>query len=160
MSIAAKKEKAPSADRRQAARSDYGRTGTLRIADAPPVEVIVQDLNRDGCRIETSQRLVPNLGVAIGLAGVGIVEGKILWHGSQGYGCAFVNRLPAGSITAAFSPTNIRHLALSPSFPEPGDTYFPGAAVKWPIGHRVSAILLFSLGCWTIVVGTLLAIMR
>ena len=150
----------PGADRRHTARPGYGRAGTLRIADAPPSEVVVDDLSRDGCRIQTALPLKPDMAVAIGVAGVGIIAARVVWHGPEGYGCAFDNRLPAGSITAAFSPTNIRHLELSPDRPSEGDVFFSTETVKWPVGRRTLAIGVLAAGSWAILGALAFAITR
>jgi hypothetical protein len=147
-------------DRRQTLRSGYGRLGTLRIADAAPSEVIVDNLSRDGCRIRTELPLTRNMPVAIGLAGVGIIAARVVWYGCDGYGCAFDNRLPAGSVTAAFSPTNIRPLELSPGQPTRSDVFVASPSPKWPVAHRALAVLLLSGVSWAVIGAVALFIAR
>ncbi len=95
-------------------RATLGRTGTLRIADAAPFEVMISDLTRDGCRIETEANLAPNSDVQVGIAHIGLTAGRIVWRGSAGYGCRFDQPLPAGVVTSAFGASNVTSFPLVP----------------------------------------------
>lgn len=82
-------------------RSAVGRTAILRVRGAEPAEVVLADITRNGSRIVTDRELAPGEAVIVGIAGVGPVAGRIVWHGKHGYGCRFNAELPAGACTAA-----------------------------------------------------------
>ncbi|HEU0066666.1 MAG TPA: hypothetical protein VFQ57_05435 [Sphingomonas sp.] len=94
-------------DRRSAPRERLGRAGTLRIGHAPPIGVMICDLTREGCRIDTATELEPRALVQIGIANVGITPARVVWRGHDGYGCIFDRPLPPGAVTASFKSTNV-----------------------------------------------------
>ena len=98
------------AERRSAPRVDFGRPGTLRIGDAPPVEVSVSDLTREGCRLLIDATLEPGQKVQVGIAHLGLTAGQIVWHGAYGYGCKFDVPLAPGAVTRASAPSNVTAL--------------------------------------------------
>lgn len=133
-------------DRRLGERTPLDRPGTLRVASAAPVDVILRDLTRDGCCIETDVELSPDMLVAIGVPGVGISEARVVWRGARGYGCAFARSLPPGSITAAFSPTNVR------AFPNGNDAEpTPASSPKPSARSRLLLITALMAGSWGII---------
>jgi hypothetical protein len=85
-----------------------GRTAVLRMAGAEPVEVELMDLTRNGCRIMVECELAPGNAVVLGIAGIGSIDGRVVWHGANGYGCRFDRELPAGSVTAAVRENVVR----------------------------------------------------
>ena len=88
------------AERRSSARPALGRPGTIRIDAGEPIAILVSDLTRDGCRIETDAELSPDIEVQIGLAHIGLTAGRIVWRSRAQYGCRFDMPLPPGTITA------------------------------------------------------------
>jgi hypothetical protein len=111
-------------DRRLEPRLDFGRPGTLRFDDGSTAEAMILDLNRDGCRLATVATLVPGGWLTIGIAPIGRIRARAVWHGANGYGCEFEVPLPAGAVTAAFGPSNVAVLPgvalLAPSSATPG----------------------------------------
>jgi hypothetical protein len=97
-------------DRRSAPRVDFGRPGTVRIGDAPPVEASISDLTREGCRLITDATLAPGQQVQVGIAHLGLTAGQIVWYGENGYGCKFDAPLAPGAITRASGPSNVTAL--------------------------------------------------
>ncbi|WP_294320366.1 PilZ domain-containing protein [uncultured Sphingomonas sp.] len=107
-------------DRRAEDRVTVERTGTLRLAENPPEAIIVADLTRDGCRIEAPVPLAPGTMIGVGIAGVGTVEAEVRWRTGATHGCAFVEPLRSGAVTAAVMsnvhpfPGSAEPVALSP----------------------------------------------
>jgi hypothetical protein len=161
LKIATSRALPPDLTARRGERPAYGRTGTLRIGDNAASEVIVQDLSREGCRIETDAPVTPSMRVLIGLPGVGIVGARVIWHSSKGYGCLFDDPLPPGSITAAFSATNVRRLRHP--HPDIGTRLGIEEVVpndeKWTILARVSFIFFLSALFWGGLVAALLTVL-
>jgi hypothetical protein len=105
-------------ERRAAVRVELGRRGTLRLGDGAPLDVLISDLTRDGCRIETDAALEPGLAVQIGIAHLGLTPGRIVRRSTSGYGCRFDVPLDAGAVTLASGATNV--------------AAFPGTALPAP----------------------------
>lgn len=87
--------------RRVESRATVSRTAILRVRGAEPAKVLLADITCNGSRIVTDRELAPGDAVIVGIAGVGPVAGRIVWHGAQGYGCRFDAELPAGACAAA-----------------------------------------------------------
>jgi len=95
-------------DDRSEERTLLQRRGVLRIdGDVRPYDVVVLDLTREGCRIETNLPIAEGTGIEIGLANIGRVRATAVWQGVEGLGCVFDRPLPSGAITAAQGPTNV-----------------------------------------------------
>lgn len=103
------------AERRSTSRPTLGRPGTIRIDAGEPIAILVSDLTRDGCRIETDAELMPDLAVQIGLAHIGLTAGRIVWRSQDQYGCRFNMPLAPGTITAAYGTSNIAVFPLTAS---------------------------------------------
>ena len=115
-------------DSRLVERPTLGRTGVLRIDSVPSsTEVVIRDLTRDGCGIESNVPVEPGMRVEIGIANIGRVAGTVLWCGDNSFGCMFEHSLPSGSVTAAFGPRNIVAFPVEAMRQEPvaGTTKFP-----------------------------------
>jgi hypothetical protein len=82
-------------------RTAVGRTAIIRVRGVEPAEVMLVDVTRNGARIITDRELVPGDEVTVGIAGIGSVAGRVVWHGEQGYGCRFNAKLPIHACTAA-----------------------------------------------------------
>ena len=89
-------------ERRASPRTPFGRSALLHFGEQSE-QVIICDLTREGCRIETEVELDANAAVSIGIPGVGPTPGRIIWMSERGFGCAFERPLQPGAITAAFS---------------------------------------------------------
>lgn len=88
-------------ERRSAERVDIGRPCIVRLADGTAIQARIEDLTREGCRIDTPVPLSARQSISIGIPGVGTVAAQVMWFGDRGYGCAFDRPLPPGSVTAA-----------------------------------------------------------
>ncbi len=107
-------------DRRIEDRVPVERTGTLRLAEQPPEAIIVADLTRDGCRIDSPVPLAPGTEIGVGIAGVGVVQAEVRWRKGSVHGCAFAEPLRSGAVTAAVMsnvhpfPGSAEPVAISP----------------------------------------------
>ncbi|MES2420308.1 MAG: PilZ domain-containing protein [Pseudomonadota bacterium] len=130
-------------ERRTDMRVSLARTGTMRLADAHASrEVRIADLNRDGCRVESSLPLSIDQVVTIGIPGVGQNTARITWVGQWDYGCQFDTPLPAGSVTAAMTD-NVHDLGHA------NTAYRPPATFKWAPRGRLLLLGALSLAGWT-----------
>lgn len=77
------------------------REGTIRTSDQPPAAIVISDLTREGCRIEAPMPLGKGTPIAVGIAGVGIIDAEVRWRDGSSHGCAFVEPLKSGAVTAA-----------------------------------------------------------
>ncbi|MCT8000324.1 PilZ domain-containing protein [Sphingomonas sanguinis] len=99
-------------DDRSEERTLLERRGVLRIdGDVRPYDVVVLDLTREGCRIDTKLPIAEGSRIEIGLANIGRVRATAVWQGVEGLGCVFDRALPSGAITAAQGPTNVLSLS-------------------------------------------------
>ena len=118
-------------DRRAEDRVTVERTGTLRLAEHPPEAIIVADLTRDGCRIDAPVPLAPGTMIGVGIAGVGTVQAEVRWRNGATHGCAFVEPLRSGAVTAA---------VMSNVHPFPGGTDAVAPSPK--LSSRTSGMVL------------------
>lgn len=141
-------------DRRSAARVDFGRPGTVRIGDAPPIEATVSDLTREGCRLVTDATLAPGQKVQVGIAHLGLTAGQIVWYGEHGYGCKFDAPLAPGAITRASGPSNVTafHGAISATI--------SSGSTKLGLRARLAVIAGVSLVGWSAVFALAMFLLR
>ena len=106
MTISARLQHAPAADRRSSPRHTLCLDSTLQTTgDA----VTIHDLSSTGMLIETAARLAPFDGLAVRLPEVGIMPAIIVWNSGRFFGCEFNERLSQATISAALlrsRPTN------------------------------------------------------
>ncbi|APX66062.1 PilZ domain-containing protein [Sphingomonas sp. gentR] len=103
------------AEYRSEERIPLDRRGVLRIGGDPhPHDVVVLDLTREGCRIETDLPVVHGATIEIGLANIGRVQATAVWQSIGNLGCLFDRPLPPGAVTAAQGPTNILSFTADP----------------------------------------------
>lgn len=136
-----------SAERRGEPRSSLGRPGTMRIGDAGSIEASITDLTREGCRLIVDIDLAPGQEVQVGIAHLGLIAGRIVWHGEHGYGCQFDTPLLPGAVTLASGPSNVVMLARSQS-----ELPYAAAPVKIGARTRLLVIVAVALFCWSIIV--------
>lgn len=132
-------------DRRSAARVDFGRPGTVRIGDAPPIEATVSDLTREGCRLVTDATLAPGQKVQVGIAHLGLTAGQIVWYGEYGYGCKFDAPLAPGAITRASGSSNVT------SFNGTISATISSKSTKLGLRARLAVIVGVSVAGWSAV---------
>lgn len=121
-------------DRRFQTRIALDRPAVLRIGDQV-VEIEINDLTRDGCRITTAIELEPLARVSIGIAGVGHTMARLMWRSAQHYGCAFERPLPSGAVTAS-KLNNVSYLD-GIALPQPTIEH---AEVKYSYRTRIAII--------------------
>jgi hypothetical protein len=130
-------------ERRYDHRQTIGRTGVLRLQDGSSTTITIADLTREGCRILSPLSRSVGETLVIGIAGVGQVEGQIMWQRAGEHGCRFARPLPAGAVTAAMS-SNVHLLADgAPLMPIAAPA--PGKAAP---AKRVAILALLSLCAW------------
>ena len=98
-------------ERRSGDRTAILRPAVLRIENLA-VEIKVNDLTRDGCRITCGTALAVGADITLGLAGIGQVTATVLWNNGDTYGCVFHESLPSGSVTAA-TLNNVNRLDIA-----------------------------------------------
>lgn len=77
-------------------------------------------------------RYVPGDVVGIGIGGVGITLARIAWAEERSYGCAFLDQLAPGRVTAAFEATNLIDFTGAHAMHGPTQhRQRPG--VRWPV---------------------------
>lgn len=74
---------------RSSERLAIGRASTLRGSDGEPVDVQIDDLSATGCRLSIDVALAINEEVVVGLPGVGMRRGRIIWTEANQAGLAF-----------------------------------------------------------------------
>ncbi|HTG37598.1 MAG TPA: hypothetical protein VL973_02180 [Sphingomonas sp.] len=93
---------------RETERMVLGRRGVLRIGNCPPpIDVLILDLTREGCRLQGNADVSSRMRVEVGIANVGCIPATVLWCEASYFGCAFDLPLPPGSVTAAFGSHNV-----------------------------------------------------
>ncbi len=103
-------------ERRASPRVPLGRTGTIRLPGEPDSrEVVISNLTRDGCRIEVAADFQAEDVVVIGVPSIGRVASRIVHRDERGYGCAFLEPLPKGGVTAAYTGNNVAMFPGQPS---------------------------------------------
>lgn len=141
-------------DRRTVERTDLGRQGVLRIdGDMRAIEVTVLDLTREGCRVETSERLAEGTGIEIGIGNLGRMKASVMWSSEGSFGCAFDVPLPPGAITAALSPPNI--VSFPADAQEPASRPFTN---KFSPRTRLFLLLGVTAACWLAIGAVVLAL--
>lgn len=121
------------------------REGTIRTSDQPPAAIVISDLTRDGCRIEAPMPLAKGTPIAVGIAGVGIIDAEVRWRDGSAHGCAFVEPLKSGAVTAA---------VLSNVHPFPAAAGTPGVATATPkssVRFGVAALAALAASGWGMV---------
>lgn len=121
------------------------RAGTIRTSDQPPASIVISDLTRDGCRIEAPMPLAKGTPISVGIAGVGLVEAEVRWRDGASHGCAFVEPLKSGAVTAAV-------LSNVHPFPGQGDVAEPMAiGAKLSTRLSMAALTLVGAAGWGVV---------
>lgn len=143
-------------DRRTAVRPVLEREGTVRASDVAPQPVVVHDLTRDGCRIATAATFARDDVIGIGIGGVGITLARIAWANEGFYGCAFVEPLRPGRVTAAFEQSN---LVAFPSASQGGwEATKTDEARRWSRPITAAIVLGGGLLCWSAIGAAVLAL--
>lgn len=121
-------------DRRSDGRISIDRPAVLRIG-TDAVDIRVDDLTRDGCKVTTDVSLGIGSQVTLGFAGVGQAQATIIWCDGASYGCVFAEPLPPGAVTAATRNNVDRFAGHTPFRPT-----VKASDVKW--SPRSQALLI------------------
>ncbi len=133
---------------RRSERLPINRASTLRGPDRLPVDIRIEDLSVMGCRLSTTVPLDTNEPVMVGLPGVGIRAGRIIWTKEDQLGCAFETPLSRGDvetirISSPLTPVDFRPCPSPPSAPaRSADDAHPSTR------QRLGYILIAAMGAW------------
>lgn len=137
---------ASNTDRRIDERVGIQRSAVLRINPHTSIPVMLVDLTRDGCMIETDALLSADQRIELGLAGIGTVTARVVRSSTVGYGCEFVERLPSGAVTDASRGNVVRLEQLLVGAENP----LPRGA-KLSSRQQVAAVAAIGLAGWAVV---------
>ena len=144
---------ASNSDRRIDERVGIQRSAVLRIDDRTSIPVMLVDLTRDGCLIETDAVLTADQRIELGLAGIGAVTARVVRSSTVGYGCEFLQRLPSGAVTDASRGNVVRLEGLSVGAATP---LRPSA--KLSPRQQMAAMVAVGVGGW-VVIGAVAALL-
>jgi hypothetical protein len=133
-------------DRRTDDRTRIERPAVLRIADIA-LDIRVEDLTRDGCKISTDMDLEIGSTVTLGFAGIGRATAQVVRRDAAGYGCIFDETLPSGAVTAA-TRNNVDHFSGSRAIVQPVDV----ADVKWSPRQQALLVIGATSALWGLVI--------
>ncbi|WP_156678601.1 PilZ domain-containing protein [Sphingomonas profundi] len=77
-------------DQRAATRVPLGRDGTARDPRQQPIDIIIEDLSRVGCKLNSPLPLPIDRVLNIGIPGVGRREGRVIWEALPAHGVEFL----------------------------------------------------------------------
>lgn len=137
---------ASNTDRRIDERVGIQRSAVLRIDAQSAIPVMLVDLTRDGCLIETDAVLRAEQRIDLGLAGIGTVTARVVRSSTVGYGCEFLERLPSGAVTDASRGNVVRleQLLVGAENPRP-------RGAKMSPRQQVAAAVAVGLAGWAVV---------
>ena len=154
MSISARLQITPAADRRGWTRRSLSLVSSLQATDG---DVTIHDVSTTGLLIETSAELAILDDLEIELPEVGFTPALVMWSSGRFYGCQFKERISQGAISAALlrSPA-ARPEQIEPAKPAPIENLEPegfpeDGKLSFAVRLRVilaSAILLWALILW------------
>lgn len=90
-------------DARWAERHPVELEATLRDSDWAPVDVAIEDLSHGGFRVVAGAKLAVGGTIALGIAGLGTREAKVVWGAAGIYGCEFATPLSDADLKTAVS---------------------------------------------------------
>lgn len=137
MSLQARTVEEYIAGRREEDRVSIGRACVLRAPGRPPVHSALLDLTRHGCRIRTGHPLAVGESVLLGLAGVGTVEGTVVWGEGTQYGCEFIGSLRPGAVSDA-TRGNVVNFDVTPV----------AQPFKWSPRQRLLTLAIYAATPW------------
>lgn len=118
---------------------------TLRLTPGFAYDVTVEDLSMTGCLLRSSLSLPLGTHFRLGLRGNGSVEGEVVRIAPHGYGCTFIEPIPADMFAKAFDAQDSVHTMFPDRVAAPvGD---PEIA-RWPRPVRAGVIIGCALAAW------------
>jgi hypothetical protein len=141
------------AARRASEREELGRSATVRPRQCEPADVVIADISRDGCRLDSTVQLCADDIVTIGLPGLGVRSGRVSWSLDGQSGVAFGTRLSKMEIAFVRDAQTV----IEGRFPDCG---MPQNSSRMPSRLRLSRISRFliilatALVSWSLVILT------
>ncbi|WP_066716442.1 PilZ domain-containing protein [Sphingomonas pituitosa] len=117
-------------DGRWAERHAVELEATLRDSDWAPVDVTIEDLSHGGFRVVAGAELKVGDAIALGIAGIGTREAKVVWGTAGIYGCEFVAPLTDADLRTAVSGPVATPIAF-PKTPLPTPQATPPVVEGW-----------------------------
>lgn len=133
-------------DRRTDDRTRIERPAVLRIGEIA-LDIRVEDLTRDGCKITTDADLDVGSTVTLGFAGVGRTNAQVVRRDRNGYGCIFDETLPSGAVTAA-TRNNVDHFSGSRNAVTPVEA----TDVKWSPRQQILLLIGATSALWGVMI--------
>lgn len=146
-------------DARWAERHQIERDATLRDPEWSPIDAIVDDLSESGFRVTTLADFTVGAEVALGLAGIGTHQARVVRRAKGFYGCEFLIPLTGAELSAALAAPASEPIALPFAEPvaQPPVTVDLGAEEehpdKLPMPVRLATISIAAIAAWAIVIG-------
>jgi hypothetical protein len=117
-------------DGRWAERHPVELEATLRDSDWAPVDVTIEDLSHGGFRVVAGADLSVGDTIALGIAGIGTREAKVVWGTAGIYGCEFATPLSDADLRTAVSGPSATPIAF-PKTPLPSPQLTPPMVEGW-----------------------------
>ncbi len=148
-------------DGRWAERHPVELEATLRDSDWAPVDVTIEDLSHGGFRVVAGAELKVGDSIALGIAGIGTREAKVVWGTAGIYGCEFLTPLSDGDLRSAVSGPTATPIAFPKTplpTPQPTPPSAQGATVqaaeeKFTVRTRLAIIVGSAVIAWMLVFG-------
>lgn len=167
MTILARLQVTPSADRRHAPRRELCLGSSLTSTGD---EVIIHDLSSTGMLIETAAKLAPFDDLQIELPEAGTTHAFVVWTSGRFYGCEFRDRLSRAALSASQLrsrpdiPVEAPPLAvIAPATEEEGledlEPFAP-ADEKAPLTTRLRVILGSAIILWALIIWAVASIVQ
>ncbi|WP_010543516.1 PilZ domain-containing protein [Sphingomonas elodea] len=117
-------------DARWAERHPVELEATLRDSDWSPVDVTIEDLSHGGFRVVAGASLSVGDMIALGIAGIGTREAKVVWGTAGIYGCEFAAALSNEELRTAVSGP-VATPIIFPKTPLPTPPQSPPVVEGW-----------------------------
>lgn len=117
-------------DGRWAERHSVELEATLRDSAWAPVDVAIEDLSHGGCRVVAAVDLAVGNSIALGIAGIGTREAKVVWGAAGIFGCEFIAPLSDADLRAALAGPVSTPIAF-PKTPLPTPQPTPPVVQGW-----------------------------
>lgn len=145
-------------DGRWAERHTVELEATLRDSDWAPVDVTIEDLSHGGFRVVAGAELAVGDAIALGIAGIGTREAKVVWGTAGIYGCEFVVPLSDADLRTAVSAPVATPIAFPKTpLPTPQATPVaegrnaPAQEEKFSVRTRLAIIVGSAVLAWMLV---------
>ncbi|WP_084583145.1 PilZ domain-containing protein [Sphingomonas azotifigens] len=146
-------------DGRWAERHAVELEATLRDSDWAPVDVTIEDLSHGGFRVVAGAELLVGDAIALGIAGIGTREAKVVWGAAGIYGCEFIKPLNDTELrTAVAGPVSTPIAFPKTPLPTPQPTppvvqgwSAPAGDAKFSVRTRLAIVTGSAVIAWILV---------